>query len=103
LLRAAGVPAGPVNDVAAALAEPQVVHRGMVMTLENGTGDAVRVPGDPLKLRTSGRQHYEFPPGLGDHGRRVLEDLLGYSTADIDALEASGVLGRAARPAPVQR
>jgi crotonobetainyl-CoA:carnitine CoA-transferase CaiB-like acyl-CoA transferase len=37
-LEAAGIPAGPINDVAEVFADPQVVHRGM------------RLPGDPPGL-----------------------------------------------------
>lgn len=102
LLRAAGVPAGPVNDVAGAMAEPQVVHRGMVLPLESPTGETVRVPGDPLKLKNARRTRHAFPPRLGEHGRSVLKGLLGYSDADIAAMEESGALGRAAPATPAK-
>jgi crotonobetainyl-CoA:carnitine CoA-transferase CaiB-like acyl-CoA transferase len=32
-------------------------------------------------------------PCLGEHNRRVLADVLGYSAAEIDALTAAGALG----------
>lgn len=38
----AGIPAGPINDMAAALADPQIVHRGMVA--EAGGVPGLRAP-----------------------------------------------------------
>ena len=42
-LEAAGVPAGPINTVAEALADPQVQHRALALTLPGGT-PGVRTP-----------------------------------------------------------
>lgn len=41
-LAAAGVPAGPINRVDEAFADPQLVHRGLVRSFD---GDAYKVPG----------------------------------------------------------
>ena len=34
-LEAAGVPAGPINDLAQVFADPQVIHRGMKLEVPN--------------------------------------------------------------------
>lgn len=51
-LEAAGVPAGPINDVAEAFADPQIRHRGMRLELSRGEGRAP-IPGVRLPIRFS--------------------------------------------------
>ena len=51
-LAAAGVPAGPVNTLAEAFADPQILHRAMAVPLQRD--DGVRVPAVRLPIRMSG-------------------------------------------------
>lgn len=53
-LEAAGVPAGPINTVEQALKDPQIVHRGMVLSLDRGDGTVV--PGLRTPIRFSEAQ-----------------------------------------------
>jgi crotonobetainyl-CoA:carnitine CoA-transferase CaiB-like acyl-CoA transferase len=53
-LEAGGVPAGPINTVAQALQDPQIVHRGMVLSLARG--DSEPVPGVRTPIRFSDAQ-----------------------------------------------
>jgi len=46
-LQAAGIPCGPVNDIAQVIADPQVAARNMLVGVE---GTALRVAGNPIKL-----------------------------------------------------
>jgi CoA:oxalate CoA-transferase len=46
-LEAAGIPCGPVNDVADVVADPQVAARNMLVGV---AGSALRVAGNPIKL-----------------------------------------------------
>ena len=75
-LDAAAVPAGPINNVADVFADPQVVARGMKLTLDNplsragvthGVRSAIMIDGAPA---ASARP----APGLGQHTREILED-----------------------------
>ncbi|HUI18681.1 MAG TPA: CaiB/BaiF CoA-transferase family protein [Alphaproteobacteria bacterium] len=50
ILDAAGVPCGPINDVAQALAHPQVAARNMLVELEDREAGRVRLAGNPMKL-----------------------------------------------------
>lgn len=50
-LEQAGVPAGPINNVAEAFADPQIVHRGMQLTIPDCDGK--EVPGVRLPIRFS--------------------------------------------------
>ena len=66
-LECEGVPAGPINTVADAFADPQIVARGMQLAMERGkAGDPV--PGVRLPIRFS-RSNLAIPrvsPPLGD-------------------------------------
>ncbi len=59
-LEAAGIPAGPLNDVAAAVSSPQVHARNMLVEVAGGSVDGMKVAGNPIKL--SGHQD---PPTRG--------------------------------------
>jgi crotonobetainyl-CoA:carnitine CoA-transferase CaiB-like acyl-CoA transferase len=94
LMRAAGVPIGPVNTIDRALTEPQVLHRDMVISLAGEDSDQrARVVGDPLKLRSAARKKPRFPPRLGADTRYVLSDVLGYPAKRIAELIDRKVVG----------
>src|SRR5262249_33867685 len=50
ILAAAGVPSAPVNDVAAALEDPQTQARGAVVELDHAALGTVREVASPLRL-----------------------------------------------------
>ncbi|HVH73632.1 MAG TPA: CaiB/BaiF CoA-transferase family protein [Stellaceae bacterium] len=50
VLEAAGVPCGPVNNVAQALAHPQVKARNMLISVEDPQAGTLRLAGNPMKL-----------------------------------------------------
>lgn len=85
LLHAAEVPAAPVNTVAAALADPQVSHRHMVVEAATGDPDSadrrrLRLLGNPVKFADGGTDTgFRRPPLLGEHGAEVVRDWLGAS------------------------
>ena len=66
---AAGVPAGPINDMAEVFADPQVVARGMQIAPEG-------LPGVRSPMRFSGAElNLDRPaPRLGQHQAEVLEE-----------------------------
>ena len=49
-LERAGVPCGPINDVAAVLADPQVRARNMIVEAPGPAGAPIRMAGNPVKL-----------------------------------------------------
>jgi crotonobetainyl-CoA:carnitine CoA-transferase CaiB-like acyl-CoA transferase len=63
-LEAVGVPAGPINSVAQAFADPQVIHRGMALTLDR---DGMALPGlrTPIKFSDSSLALDRAAPMLG--------------------------------------
>jgi CoA:oxalate CoA-transferase len=50
LLGKAGIPCGPINNVAQAIAHPQVAARNMLVEVPDGSGGALKLAGNPLKM-----------------------------------------------------
>jgi crotonobetainyl-CoA:carnitine CoA-transferase CaiB-like acyl-CoA transferase len=92
-LEAAGVPCGPVNDLAEVFEDPQVVHRGLRVELPHPVAGTVPVVRSPIRLSETPVVHRDPPPALGQHSREVLGEVLGMTEEEIDGLRASGVLG----------
>ena len=90
-LHAAGVPAGPINDVAHVFADPQVVHRGMRVDLPREDGGAVPSVRSPVLMSRSPTGASRAAPRLGEHTREVLGEI-GYGRQDVDRLLAGGVV-----------
>jgi len=90
-----GVPAALVNSFDDVFTDEHVLHREMVLELQDEhSGASVRVPGRPIKLRDAPLPQPEFPPRLGADTAEVLEDLLGVGRDRIDAWDATGLFGR---------
>jgi CoA:oxalate CoA-transferase len=49
-LGGAGIPCGPINNVAQALQHPQVAARNMLVTVEDPVAGTLKLAGNPLKL-----------------------------------------------------
>ncbi|APX93306.1 CoA transferase [Halomonas sp. 1513] len=85
-----GIPAGPINTISEALHDPQVLHRGMVTTLERD-GNAVPQVGNPLRFDGGGQTSRRAPPGLGQHSESVLAEM-GLSAEQIETLREQGII-----------
>jgi len=92
-LEAADVPAGPLNSLSAAFADPQTRHRGMALSMPHPTSDVVPGVASPVKFGATPVVDSVAPPALGADTDRVLADLLGLDAAGIAALRAGGVVG----------
>jgi crotonobetainyl-CoA:carnitine CoA-transferase CaiB-like acyl-CoA transferase len=98
-LEQAGVPAGPINDLAGTWAEPQVLARGMLVEAPDGHGGTGRFIGPPAKLSATPWAVRRGVPAAGADTRAVLADA-GYDGAEIDRLVAAGVVEAADEPVP---
>jgi crotonobetainyl-CoA:carnitine CoA-transferase CaiB-like acyl-CoA transferase len=87
---AAGVPCGPIYDLAQVFADPQVQHQEMVLELEQPAGK-VKTLGFPLKLSETPAALHSPAPQLGQHTEEILQRI-GYSAAEIDILKAKKVV-----------
>lgn len=86
LLNQAGIASGPINDFAAVLADPQVVHRGLVREMPDRDAGTLTFIGNPVRLSETPARYDLPPPHLGEHTRAVLQDWLELDAAGIAAL-----------------
>jgi crotonobetainyl-CoA:carnitine CoA-transferase CaiB-like acyl-CoA transferase len=91
-LEEAGVPCGPINDLAEVFADPQVRHRGMRVEAPHPVAGTVPMVASPIRLSGTPVSHDVPPPTLGQHTREVLVELLGMDEGEVVALRAKGVI-----------
>ncbi len=92
LLEAAGVPNGPINDVAQVFEEPQVRARGVRVELEHAVAGKLLSVASPMRFSGTPLEHKLAPPLLGANTDEILRERLGRSAAQIAALRAEGVI-----------
>jgi formyl-CoA transferase len=86
-----GVPSGPINDYAEALADPHARARQMVVDLVHPGAGPIKALGLPVKLSDTPGAVDRPAPLLGQHTDEVLAEL-GYTEAERQALQARGVI-----------
>ena len=91
-LEGAGVPCGPINDLAQVFAEPQAQARGLKMELPHPRAGKVALVRSPMRFSATPLQHDTPPPMLGQHTEVVLRDLLGKVAAEIARLRAESIV-----------
>lgn len=91
-LEAARIPCGPVNDLATALADPQVQARELFQLLDYpGTPKAVPVPATPVRLSATPGTIRHRAPLVGEHTDEVLQSL-GFDADELAAWRTAGVI-----------
>ena len=88
-----GVPAAPVVDPRIVGDDPQLRHRHFFEPVEHPVVGRQSTPSLPFRYASVDSWIRFSAPTLGQHNREVLRDLGGYDDAEIDALEAEGVIG----------
>jgi len=91
-LEAAGVPNGPINDLAQVFEEPQVKARGVKIELEHAAAGKLPLVASPMRFSGTPLEYRLAPPQLGEHTDEVLRGLLGKSEAEIAQLRAAGAI-----------
>ena len=89
-LEAAGIPAGPINTISQALADPQAVHRGAQISAGGGALGEVPMVGSPIRIDGKRADAPLPPPGLGEHGDLLSEWV---DEAELKRLRAAGIVG----------
>ena len=92
LLEAAGVPNGPINDVAQVFEEPQVKARGVKLELEHPVAGRMPLVASPMRFSATPLEYELAPPVLGQHTEEVLREVLRLSDREIAKLRAEGVI-----------
>jgi CoA:oxalate CoA-transferase len=83
LLEAAGVPCGPINDIAGIANDPQIRARNMIVAIDDPEAGALKLAGNPIKMSA-------FPdpasrpaaPTLDGDRAKILKDLKPQMNAD---------------------
>ncbi|TMH85888.1 MAG: CoA transferase [Betaproteobacteria bacterium] len=92
LLDAAGVPNGPINDVAQVFREPQVKARGVKIELEHPVAGKMPLVASPMRFSGTPLEYELAPPVLGQHTDEILREVLRLSDGEIARLRADGVI-----------
>lgn len=90
-LKKAGVPSGPINNIAKLLAHPQVHARDLIQEVEHPVIGTMKMLGIPLKLSETPGSVRKAPPLLGENTEEVLGNL-GYCKEEIAGLKNKGVI-----------
>ena len=90
-LEAAGVPCGPINNVAEVFADEQIKHRQMQISLPHPTAGDVALLGSPMRFSAAPITHERHPPLLGEHTDEILTEL-GHDAASIERLRKLGTI-----------
>jgi crotonobetainyl-CoA:carnitine CoA-transferase CaiB-like acyl-CoA transferase len=76
-LNAAGVPCGPINDIAQVFADPQVKARELRREIPHPLGVTAPTTASPMRFSATPVQYRYPPPMLGQHTEEILREVLG--------------------------
>jgi crotonobetainyl-CoA:carnitine CoA-transferase CaiB-like acyl-CoA transferase len=91
-LEALKIGCGPINKLSQVFEDPQVVARDMVLEMEHGSGQMVKVIANPVKLSETPADYRIPPPLLGQHTDAVLSDRLSLDAAALAVLREKKVI-----------
>ena len=90
-LSGANIPVAPIYQIDAAIEDPQIKARGMIIEFEHPKAGRVRQPNFPVKFSKT-PVFIKPAPLLGQHNDDILRDLLGYSDEEIALLRQEQVI-----------
>jgi formyl-CoA transferase len=91
LLDGIDVPCAKVQRIDEVLDDPQIQARGMVVEQHHPRYGTLRLPNLPFRFSHCDTTIRDVAPDLGQHNAEVAQSL-GFSTAEIDAMQTEGVL-----------
>jgi crotonobetainyl-CoA:carnitine CoA-transferase CaiB-like acyl-CoA transferase len=91
-LEAADVPCGPVNSIEDVFRDKQVLHRKMLLEIDDPVIGKIKQIGTPIRLSETPVIYRTPPPELGQHTEELLSKLVGLSKEQIMALKKSRIV-----------
>ncbi len=91
-LEAAGVPCGPINNLAEVFDDAQVLARGMKVQVEHPLAGAIDLVRNPVCMSATPPVVARHPPLLGEHTEAVLRERLGIDATRFAQLRADGIV-----------
>ncbi|MEW6661090.1 MAG: CaiB/BaiF CoA transferase family protein [Bacillota bacterium] len=93
ILEEAGVPCGPINNIAQVVSHPQVRARNMIVEVEDPVTGRLPMAGNPIKLSNMPDPEVRpAAPALGQHTKEVLAELLVLPDQRLEDLRRQGVI-----------
>jgi len=92
LLESAGVPNGPINNIAQVFEEPQVKARGVKMELDHSAAGKLPLVASPMRFSGTPLEYRLPPPLLGEHTDQILKQFLKLDEIEIGRLRADGII-----------
>jgi CoA:oxalate CoA-transferase len=89
-LNKAGVPCGPIQNLAEVFQDPQVLHQEMAMDVDHPGRGVVRMTGFPIKLSGTPCKIRLPAPELGQHSEEILREL-GIGREDFLEIQKEGI------------
>jgi crotonobetainyl-CoA:carnitine CoA-transferase CaiB-like acyl-CoA transferase len=86
------VPCGPINTIADAFDDPQVVAREMTVTLRHDAGADVTMVANPIRMSATPPSYRLAPPLLGSGTRDVLRNRLDIDERTLDDLTQRSII-----------
>jgi crotonobetainyl-CoA:carnitine CoA-transferase CaiB-like acyl-CoA transferase len=87
-----GIPAGPINNVQQVFDDPQVIARGLRLSLPHPLAGQVPSVANPIKYSATPIRPGAAPPVLGAHLEEILGGVLGMDAEAIGRLKAEKVI-----------
>ena len=79
VLSARDIPCAPIQDIAQAAADPQVVAREMIVEVDDPLAGKQRVVNTPLRFSETPAAVTRSSPQLGEHTETIIEEWLGHN------------------------
>lgn len=86
------VPIAPINTIDKALSDPQTLSRNMVVEIDYGKEQKLKIVGNPIKMSEVEQEVFLKPPRLGEHTEEILTGILNYSPETIKELRQQKII-----------
>ena len=91
-LEAKGVFCAKIQSFGEAIDDEQIAANGMIVEMEHPRAGTLKMLGNPIRLHGTPPQLKQCPPDLGEQSSEIAREL-GYSDAEIEALQQDNVIG----------